>query len=70
MKIEKEPLGLGAVVRDRDGFLWLSNRFDADIEWSMAWWCCDLAEWRDWSAIKAVSVLNDGVVITSNGVKA
>lgn len=70
MKTSTEPLGLGAVVRDRDGFLWLSNRFDADIEWSKAWWCCDLSEWADWSDIKAVSVLNDGVVITSNGVKA
>lgn len=57
-----EPQGLGAVVEDADGTVWLSNRFDSTITWRTPWFSSDLDEWRDWSAIEVARILNDGWV--------
>lgn len=65
-----EPFGLGAVVEDRDGYLWLSNRFDSLIEWKRPWWCCDLSEWREYRDIDVAHIHSLGVVVRGSLVSA
>lgn len=51
-----EPLGLGAVVKDADGTVWIRSG-PGDVDWTSP----DRFGWHKWTNVNAVEVLSEGV---------
>jgi hypothetical protein len=57
----EEPTGLGAVVEDADGRLWISNYTSGSTRWRSDRRVNNFVGWRAWADIKAVTILSPGV---------
>ena len=54
-----EPTGLGAVVKDREGHMWVRCPVEGDV--TQGEWVCAHSTARMFSALDAVEVLSEGV---------